>query len=452
MSPLETIVRRWSAISQSLPPPAARRARGARSRLALVCAIERLEDRVVPSTILVTSLADSGRGTLRAAIEQARNRPEPSGGSDALKYDQVRALGEGDNRSDDRTADPCERYCDLRARFTNLFPTGPGQPLTVTRSDAMETPAFSIFTVAKGAVISMQRSDHHGRKHPDGGGIDNAGSLSLVDTTIVGNSATSVGSGSPAATFGGGIDNTGTLSVASSAFYDNSAAGGTNGTGVTGYGGAIANSGRLSVANSTFVDNSATDGGGIMNSGTASITGSQVRTTESATGGSDSSGGAIDNTGTLSVANCDFAGDTATVLVADGSGLGGAIASSGTLSVSLSEFLGNVASSVFKSYGGAIHNSGTTSVTSSSFDVNSATGQTATGGGATLDDGYGGGIDNSGTLSSPTPRSAATRPRAQSRRLAASATADYGYGGGINNSGMLSVTNSTLLRQLGHGC
>src|SRR5271165_6896545 len=53
----------------------ARRVPGVRPRLALVCAIERLEDRVVPSTILVTSLANSGHGTLRAAIEQADHDP-----------------------------------------------------------------------------------------------------------------------------------------------------------------------------------------------------------------------------------------------------------------------------------------------------------------------------------------------------------------------------------------
>ena len=367
MLPLNTFVRAWSAISHSLPQPAARRAPGARSRLARVCTIERLEDRVVPSTILVTSLADSGRGTLRAAIELARNRPSHLGGrmhSNTIKFARsvrgtialTTALPILAN--DIVISGPGSR---------TSFPTGPGQPLTVTRSDAMETAAFSIFTVAKGAVISMRGLTITGGSAPDGGGIDNAGSLSLVDITIVGNSATSVGFGSPAATLGGGIDNTGTLSVAGSAFYDNSAAGGTNGTGVTGYGGAIANSGRLSVANSTFVGNSATDGGGIMNSGTASITGSQF-SYDSASGGSDSSGGAIDNKGTLSVANCDFTSDTATVLVAGGSSFGGAIASSGTLSVSLSEFLGNVASSVSKSYGGAIHNSGTMSVTSSSFD------------------------------------------------------------------------------------
>ena len=71
MSALETIVRRCTAISQSLTQAAARCAPRARFRTALVCTIERLEARVVLSTILVTSLHDSGRGTLRAAIEKA---------------------------------------------------------------------------------------------------------------------------------------------------------------------------------------------------------------------------------------------------------------------------------------------------------------------------------------------------------------------------------------------
>ena len=56
----------------------------------------------MPSTIVVTSLANSGRGTLRAAIIKADHETEPSGGPYALRYDQVRALGEGNDRFDDR--------------------------------------------------------------------------------------------------------------------------------------------------------------------------------------------------------------------------------------------------------------------------------------------------------------------------------------------------------------
>jgi hypothetical protein len=69
MSRFEPIVRSWSAISRSLP---ARRPH-ARRRFTL----ERLEERAMLSTIpvatnlTVSSLADSGVGTLRAAIMQA---------------------------------------------------------------------------------------------------------------------------------------------------------------------------------------------------------------------------------------------------------------------------------------------------------------------------------------------------------------------------------------------
>src|SRR5271157_613857 len=73
VSRLEPIVRSWSAISRSLPQFAPARCPHARRRPMLEC----LEDRAMLSTIpvatnlTVSSLDDSGVGTLRAAINQA---------------------------------------------------------------------------------------------------------------------------------------------------------------------------------------------------------------------------------------------------------------------------------------------------------------------------------------------------------------------------------------------
>jgi hypothetical protein len=47
-----------------------------RHRPPLVRVIEVLEGRVVPATILVTSLLDSGPGSLRAGVEQANLAPD----------------------------------------------------------------------------------------------------------------------------------------------------------------------------------------------------------------------------------------------------------------------------------------------------------------------------------------------------------------------------------------
>ena len=69
MPNFKAIVSLWSASSQSLAQlaPARPPHSGRRHKFSL----EHLETRVVPSTILVTSLLDSGHGTLRAAIERA---------------------------------------------------------------------------------------------------------------------------------------------------------------------------------------------------------------------------------------------------------------------------------------------------------------------------------------------------------------------------------------------
>jgi hypothetical protein len=71
MAALETIVRRCSANSQSLPQFASARPRHSRRRQSI--SLERLEDRTVLSSfnLPVTSLADTGPGTLRSAIIQA---------------------------------------------------------------------------------------------------------------------------------------------------------------------------------------------------------------------------------------------------------------------------------------------------------------------------------------------------------------------------------------------
>ena len=67
----------------------------------------------------------------------------------------------------------------------------------MARSSAAGTPDFRIFTVDAGA--SVNSSDSRSREaRLSGGGIDNAGTLTVVNSTITGNS--------PSGT-GGGIDN-----------------------------------------------------------------------------------------------------------------------------------------------------------------------------------------------------------------------------------------------------
>jgi len=90
----------------------------------------------------------------------------------------------------------------------------------------------------------------------DGGGIDNAGTLTLTNSTVSNNSAAN----------GGGIENAGTLTLADSTVADNSADAG----------GGIVNNATMTLTNSTIASNSATIGGGLLNDGTLTSVNSTI--------------------------------------------------------------------------------------------------------------------------------------------------------------------------------
>ena len=134
----------------------------------------------MPATILVTSSHNSGRGTLRAAIEKANlDRDHRAGKShgDTIKFaHSVRGtilLAKA-----------------LPALSTDMVISGPGpSALRVARSDASQTPLVRYLHRREGAVVKITGLTITGGRAGDGGGIDNAGSLSLVNATISGNSA-----------------------------------------------------------------------------------------------------------------------------------------------------------------------------------------------------------------------------------------------------------------------
>jgi hypothetical protein len=135
-----------------------------------------------------------------------------------------------------------------------------------------------------------------------------------------------------------------------------------NGASFSSDGGGIVNNATLTVSNSTIANNSSlgvlTSGGGIANSagGTLTVENSTI------SGNLASFGGGIDNHGTLDVENSMFSGN---------SGDGGGISdeSDGTLTVASSTFSGNSGSE-----GGAILESGTGTVVRSTITGNSANG------------------------------------------------------------------------------
>ncbi len=373
-----------------------RRTHGDRRRAFCPCVLECLEGRIAPATFRVTSLLNSGPGTLRAAIEQA----DHSHGSDTIRFAHS-ATG---------TIALLSALPDLTA---HLAIVGPGpSALTVARSSALGTPAFRIFTVSNGAKVSITGLTITNGSAADGGGIENSGTLSVTDATFSGNSAMASGN---APADGGAIANSGMLSVADCTFSGNSAAyvlGEGSSTEGHGSGGGIENSGTLSVSDATFSGNSAM-----------------------ASGYSAADGGGIASSGTLSVAASTFSGNSATDISvarygADGAASGGGIENSGTLSITNTMFSGNSTTGSLPGFGGAIGNNGTLSVSNSTLSGNSVTGSSG---------GSGGGIANSGTLAVNGSTFSGNAAICQSCMSGVGSD-----GGGIFNGTTLSIANSTF--------
>jgi hypothetical protein len=193
--------------------------------------LELLETRCLPST--VTSLSDSGPGSLRDAIATT-----PGGGTvdfqTGLSGTITLTTGE-------------------LAISKNLAIEGPGADvITVSGNKASRVFNLANFTVAISGLTIADGQSPNGR---NGGGIYNAGTLTITASTF---------SGNPAEYNGGGIYNeNGTLTITASTFSSNSAK--------YGYGGGIDNIGTLTITASTFSGNSADNnnlyggGGGIYN-------------------------------------------------------------------------------------------------------------------------------------------------------------------------------------------
>ena len=179
-----------------------------------------------------------------------------------------------------------------------------------------------------------------------GGGIANAGTLTINNSTLSGSTAGN-NSGS-----GGAIDNTGNLTLTNVIVTGNSA--GTSGGGIDNEQG-----GTLSMTNVTFSGNSSPTGGGVNNAGTMTILGATFSGNKA--GGSSGNGGGIDNSGTLTLTNANLTGNSA-------SGGGGGICNGGLMTVTGSTIENNTASYI----AGGINNIGTMTVTNSTVAGNYA--------------------------------------------------------------------------------
>ena len=191
----------------------------------------------------------------------------------------------------------------LAAITGNLDLIGPGaSSLTVSGGNSQNVgniftlnsganAAFSGITIANGVTSGYYSS---------GGGISNAGTLTVSNGTISGNIAVGYGNG-------GGISNTGTMTLVDSTVSGNSV----NSSAAGGDGGGIINGGTLIVIDSTVAGNFAFYiGGGILNNGgTLAMIDSTVSSNTSGPAGGNG-GGILNNAGgTVTLANTIVAGN-----------------------------------------------------------------------------------------------------------------------------------------------
>jgi len=265
-----------------------------------------LRPRVVASSssvLIVTNNADDGRpGSLRDAIANAHP-------GDTVSF--VPGLGTITLNSSPLAFDNIH---------TNLTIAGPLGAGSQTISAGGKGRVIDVGTYAHVTLRNLTITGGQTAAGENGGGIANAGTLSIINSTITGNAT---GDGPPGASgggygggggFGGGIVNTGTLSLYGSTVSSNHTGRGGQGNDSTkvcypfgcfgnppglggsgGIGGGIYNGGTMTIVNSTISGNTTGDGG----SGGKNSSGGQ------STGGNGGNGGGISSGdgGTLAISN-----------------------------------------------------------------------------------------------------------------------------------------------------
>ncbi|HEX8503260.1 MAG TPA: Calx-beta domain-containing protein [Pyrinomonadaceae bacterium] len=236
------------------------------------------------ATITVNSLAGWAAPDGQCSLSEAITAAETDAAADGC------AAGAGDDTITFAVTGTVNLALPLPALHTRVTIQGPGTALLTVRRP-LNGGAYGIFDVREGAAVHISGLTASGGSGFGGGGVLNAGTLTLAAVVITGNSVdTFPGSGGGIlnrgvltlagstvsgnrASFGAGISNSGTLLVISSTLSGNSAS----------FGAAVSNSGTLTVLNSTISGNSAFsqairtgDGAGISNSGTLLVRSSTI--------------------------------------------------------------------------------------------------------------------------------------------------------------------------------
>jgi hypothetical protein len=435
--------------------------RGTRLRL------EQLEDRIVPSTYLVTNLNDSGAGSLRAAVAAADANPGSTiDFAHGLHGTITLTSGELDITSSTTINGPgANKLAVSGNKSSRVFEIGTGQTVSI-----------SGLTITNGLAVQ-------------GGGIDNFGTLSINDCTLLSNQAVG-GSGASTtldAANGGGIANEvgASLTLTNSVLKNNVAAAS---AGNDAFGGAVLNLGSTTVAACTFTGNQVSGGGsasyydgsygGAIESfgfPPSQLYGSTLKVTDStfqdneaiaANGVTFGDAAAIDieYSAAATISNCNFSDNVATAGTG-GYGQGGALFAEGcTLTLSNSTFAGNQAlggSSGGSATGGALWFLPGANVTISNcgFTGNQAIGGNGSPAGQIAGQGGGGAIENDGASVTMTDcllignqaigGSGGVNPTGGYR----TGSSEYGAGGGILLIGgaTMTITDSALIGNVAEG-
>jgi uncharacterized protein (TIGR03437 family) len=269
-------------------------------------------------SLVVTTLADSGAGSLRAAITNANT----SSGS-TITFNVTGTIN---------------LLSALPALTQSMTISGPGaSSLAIAGGGAVRVfDIFSGVTVISGVTIQNGSAGI-------GGGILNLGTLTLNSCVITGNVA-------GPSQLGGGIWNGGTLTINQCTISNNRASGGAGG-GTRGGGGGLYNQGSATITDSTFSANTADGnvvggvGGAIANNPSSSLTitgstiaGNTVTDPSNAGGGG---GGAIYNIGTAIVKDSTISRNSQSGTVPSDFGGGIVVVSGGSCTLTNTILAGN---------------------------------------------------------------------------------------------------------------
>ncbi|OYW75121.1 MAG: hypothetical protein B7Z37_14995, partial [Verrucomicrobia bacterium 12-59-8] len=254
---------------------------------------------IAQNGFLVTTVADSGQGSLRQAVLNANAIT----GADTITFSDGTG---GTVNFTDGTPDVISLSSGQISFDANVSIAGPGANLLTVNNTAAASTTSRVFNVNLAATgvfiqgVTISGGNPNGAGNGGGGiYVDTTASLVLSNSTVHGNTTTATGNG------GGGIRNNGALTVINCTISG-------NGASLAG-GGIRTNLGSLTVINSTISGNTSGSGGGGVdsNSPTTTVMNSTI------TNNSGVIGGVRRTAGTLTVQNSIIAANVSNATVPD---------------------------------------------------------------------------------------------------------------------------------------